>query len=482
MLTPISAPWCLRFNDATIEVRVLLRVAGVPLPSKGWTQPPEMRWPGIRPPGIADAPCLLRWTPAEGVATRDIGPRLRATPLGDDIAVGSFTIENYAGRGGTYVIECEGWRSARFALVADPKPGQSWRFLIASDHQIRPGALLSIWAASRLALRRPFNAILFPGDMAQFPDDPAGWAGNPQGLSFIDSMSARAELVWVSDTVAARPARSPGLPLLSTTPIIACPGNHEVSSNIAGNIAGNIAATAAERFSGVQPDSWNIDTFAAMFLPWQDGGEPGWYAATVGPLRIAALFISRYWVPGDHLARTGPCYEPPGRFIFAPFTPGSPQYAWLNDWAAASDRARLGVVLLHDAPFAQGHNALPLFGEPVEYRTHLVVEHLAPLFEKSAVLVLAGHNHAVNHHVVRGVHYFESSQFAFPLSPARWLPDGRVAPEPLGHPSRCFFAEEGRTFFSIMEVTPGSERAAGQVVTYRVFPNRLFEEAYRFDL
>jgi hypothetical protein len=479
MIGPLSSPWILRMAPGAVEVRLLVHLGRGARSSEcpaGET-------------GLADDELGLHWeareTNADGTLRRAL---LQPTRLGADIALAAFRVGDYAGTGARYRISCGRQHSPWISIPADPCPGETWRFLILSDHQLKPGSLVTAKAVARTAGQRPFHGLLFPGDLVDVPDDAASWFGRPDGLSFFDSLAAPATELF-RDTPEPREVAA-GLPLLSATPIFVCPGNHEISFPEAVN--------AKERVGGVAPGGWDIRTFSQLFRP--AASRPGWYAAAVGPLDLLSLFVCRRWVPGVHETRGGPCYEHPGRFIFEPIHPGSPQYEWLagrvgSEGGSASllnrgaepDHAWQGclplrVALLHHPPFAQGCNALPLFGKPVEYKENLIATHLVPLLERWADLVLSGHNHAVNHHRIDGVHYFESSHMASAFRPARQLSDGRPAAEPLGHPALFFASEEGFTFFSTLEVTAEGAGRSVWVRTYRVHSSGVSEEEYAFEV
>jgi hypothetical protein len=173
----------------------------------------------------------------------------------------------------------------------------------------------------------------------------------------------------------------------------------------------------------------------------------------------------------------------PGRFIFEPITPGSAQFAWLRAQVAADDagrEARLRLVLCHHPPYAQGTNAVPLFGEPLGYRSHQIHEHLVPRIRGWADLVLSGHNHALNHHHVDGVHYLESSHMGPGKPPYATDADGLPAREPLGH-AACFYTGDAEaTYFSVLEAIRGGRRLKARVSCYRVSGRSPLEETYGF--
>ncbi|MCK4412378.1 MAG: metallophosphoesterase [Candidatus Eisenbacteria sp.] len=493
-LEPLTVPWVIQPHAEECEIRLLVSCSTAVAP---------------------EAPVLL-WQD-EGSAERAgcCSMRLSSTPLGPAIRRASASMSLTAGpgaQGGSrlrYRVRC-GELGTPWILLQRPQedPG-TWRFLLLSDHQLQPGVLRTLTAIRRQAAGGAFNGLLFAGDLTHIPDRLESWAGDAQGRGFFDSLGAPVAHLFLPESKTCEARAPTGWPLISTLPCVACPGNHEVSSGPAG---GSVPVTAEERFRGVTPGNWTIATFAALFLPDDSGaswrrntpaearapgktgpmdrpgstdkpgstgktGPPektetperagrvrGWYRTRIGPVDVISLFAARRWVRGDHDTRTGPCYEPPGRFTFASVQPGAPQYEWLRGQIEAesvgepdrrwiTERARpLRIVLAHHPPFAQGYNARPPFGDPIDYAGDHLVTHLVPLFEQWADLVIGGHNHAVNHHHIRGVHYFESSHMGAGFPPACFLPDGRVAPEPHGHPSLFFASESDHTFYSVLEV------------------------------
>jgi hypothetical protein len=467
MTEPLTAPWLLRFRDARLEVRLLV-------------QDPQ------------EAGLTLTWRGQGSRAERRHGPRsITPTRLGDGVALVRFVVADRPGSGGRYRIDCGDYGSLWIRTATDPSPGEPWRFLVFSDHQNHPAAALTLRAVARQARQEALHGLLFAGDAASIPDDPATWYGAADGTSFLDSLAAPVARVFAKRGVKGAPdsagaQRAPsGWPLLSTLPIFVCAGNHDISSSS--------GATASARFANISPEDWDIATFQALFLPTRSdtpevtgtdpAAPPGCYAAQMGPLEILALLVARRWVPGDPVTRTGPCFEPPGRFIFQSIAPGSPQLEWLR---AQVSRPRspgaLRVLLLHHPPYAQGWNCLPLFDHPPGYATHLIARYLVPIIRPWADLVISGHNHAVNHHLIDGVHYFESSHVGAG-KPARFhQADGSPAPEPLGHPGLFFAGEEEATYFAVLEVTAGEPRARGRMRALRVQTGGWGEVVYSFDL
>jgi hypothetical protein len=234
---------------------------------------------------------------------------------------------------------------------------------------------------------------------------------------------------------------------------------------------------------GARQDDWSLRAYAHLFpLPELPAatqrlranrlgpgvGPADYYAVRVGDVWVGSLFVTRWYAKGDHDARTGPTYEMPGRWIFEQVTRGSIEYEWLRGALAseACRTARVRIVQLHHGIYSQGHSAVPPFGIPPDYEEDLLVRDLVPLLREGKVdLVLNGHNHVVNHRIVDGIHYVESSHSGNTYKPYARMPDGSWAPEPHGHPSRVLISEPGVGFFSLLE-TAGS----GRMLTYRVDP------------
>lgn len=439
-MVPLSAPWLLRWSDDEGEVRWLARSAGADAaPADGV----RLLW---RCRGGVESELPARWIP---------------TRLGEGVRCAAFALRGLSA-GGSYRMRCAGLSTPWIEVAVDPISG-SWRFLLLSDHQQMPGVRGTLRAIEELRARAPVHGVLFAGDLVAVPDDLDCWCGAANGLAFLDTLAAPAAALF-APAGDDRAARGPG-PLLSSVPLWACPGNHEVSCR-------RLDLPPLERFLSVEPRNWDIETFAALCLPV---GSPGWYRARVGPLEIASLFVARRYARGDHRERSGPCYEPPGRFLFESPARGSRQHRWMGRLVAGETGAagggahrdvkrgpaRLQVTLLHHPPFSQGHDALPLFGEPVEYRENLIARDLVPLLAARGGLVLCGHNHIVNHHRVDGVDYLESSHMAGCFPAFGYDAEGRPLPEPLGHPASYFAAEEAATFFSILEVPDPAAEANG---------------------
>lgn len=377
-----------------------------------------------------------------------------AVPSWADVHVARFLVEQEPA-----------WKS--FAVVMDgrdapdsPVPdvhhkASGHRFLILSDLQLLPRVGPTLDAVRGLVAGATCDAVLFPGDFVEAPERKDDWWGDPRGGAFFDQMS---------------PAGGPGL--ISSTLFVPCIGNHELSAAR--------GSTPAEKLNNVRPDDWNLRVYSRLFglplLPPETQksrqknigsgvGPSDYFSVRLGDVWIGSLFVTRAYVKGDHEKREGPAYEWPGRFIFEPVTRESLQYEWLRgELDLPSCRsARVRILLMHHGIFSQGHSSVIPFGTPPDYREDYLVRDLVPLLREGGVhIVFNGHNHIVNHRVVDGIHFVESSHIGTTYKPYRMLPDGEWAPEPRGHPSRLLIHEPGAGFFSVLE-TEGE----GRLVTYR---------------
>ncbi|MBD3334592.1 MAG: hypothetical protein GF355_03665 [Candidatus Eisenbacteria bacterium] len=358
---------------------------------------------------------------------------------------------------------CVNGKSAR--VVRIPRPARrtaedstSPRFLVCSDLQMLPLVPRTVGAARKLHDDEPFDAMLFAGDLVECPERRTDWWGDAGGRSFFDLLS---------------PAAGDGI--LGASLLLPCPGNHDVSAHR--------GRTPEERLDNVMPDDWQLRVYEHLFrLPELPAhlqrarrerfgagvGSGDYYSYRIGDTWVAALFATRRYAKGDHAQRTGPAYEWPGRFIYEPITRGSLQYEWLRRRLAAPAcrTARVRIVLLHHGIYSQGHGSAIPFGHPLAYEENLLVRDLAPLLREAGVhVVINGHNHIVNHHIVDGVHYLESSHAGVTYRPYRQSPDGSWAREPFDHPSRLLIHDPGEGYVSVLDT-----RGPGRLLVYRASP------------
>jgi hypothetical protein len=119
---------------------------------------------------------------------------------------------------------------------------------------------------------------------------------------------------------------------------------------------------------------------------------------------------------------------------------------------------------MHHGIYSQGHSAVLPFGPPPAYADDHLLRDLVPLLRKGGVhLVVNGHNHVVNHRIVDGIHYVESSHGGTTFEPYARGQDGSWAREPHGHPSRLLIHEPGVGYLSVLETC-----GPGRLTTYRV--------------
>lgn len=358
--------------------------------------------------------------------------------------------------GSRYRLSGDGWTMPVLDVPRARQRSTGQRFLILSDLQLLPLVGETLRAAAGLHRERAFDAILFPGDMVEAPERKEDWWGDASGRAFFDLLG-----------------RPDGTGILPTALLLPCPGNHDVSASR--------GSTPSEKLNNVQPGDWNLRVYSHLFalpgLPKETVearrrtvgrgvGLSDYYADHLGDVWVGSLFVTRAYFKGDHEKRTGGAYEWPGRFIFEPVTKGSVQYEWLRrELSSESCRsARVKIVLLHHGIFSQGHSAVLPFGVPTEYEEDFLFRDLFPLLRDAGVnIVFNGHNHVVNHHVVDGIHFVESSHIGTTYGPYAQMPDGTYATEPHGNPSRLFITEPGNRYFSILETAE-----SGRLVTYSV--------------
>lgn len=400
----ISGPWLVRYGPDEAEVRVLVSGDGTGV---------QLQCDGYRAQSMAMT------------ALPRLGPR---------VAVARGVLPASAFLGGRYAIRTAQGQSAWVPIQPDPRPGEPWRFLVLSDHHGHPAARRTLDA-----IDGDCHGILFAGDAGQDPDRLETWVGKADGAAFIDTMSGPVRDFTAAGEIKAGP--------MAHAPILATPGNHDVA------------------VTRLDPPTWDVETYTALFAPTDSAAPPGCFAAQIGPLNFLSLLVARRFVPGDHERRTGPCYTMPGRFIFQP-----PEE--LARWVAGQERrpGQWHAALLHHSPYSQGHNAHPPFGPPPEYRESLLIRELLPVLEPWADLVVSGHNHAVQHHRVGGTHFLEASQMAFAL-PAS--PMGSDSPS-----ARIFAADPAVTCFAWLEIGSSGARVGVRCVD----AEGACAEIYRFDL
>jgi hypothetical protein len=393
---------------------------------------------------------------SDGTGERLLTPgRVVRSPAWPDVWVARFMVEPQS-EGTRYRIFGDGWDTPPLHVPRSRRKLTGLRFLILSDLQLLPLISETLSAATALHEKSAFDGLLYPGDMVEAPERREDWWGDSSGRSFFDLLG-----------------RNDGAGILPTTLFLPCPGNHDISAAR--------GATPHDKLNNVQPDDWNLRIYNHLLglpeLPEEVletrrrkiGGGVGpsdYYSLRLGDIWIGSLFVTRAYFKGDHETRTGAAYEWPGRFIFEPITEGSVQHEWLRRELSSDEcrSARLRVVLLHHGIFTQGHSAVLPFGIPTEYEVDFLYRDLFPLLRDGNVnIVLNGHNHVVNHHVIEGIHFVESSHIGATYGPYARMPDGAYATEPHGHPSRLFITEPGSRYFSVLETAE-----SGRLVTYAV--------------
>jgi len=255
-------------------------------------------------------------------------------------------------------------------------PGTPFNFLECSDEQLKD----EVPATLREMAKYEADLILFPGDLINTVDVGSEWVG---GDAKTDTLG-----FW-------RAFQAPGVELVQNMPIYPSPGNHDfdykdnVKDTPLYGIAGDDMATYCQMFRPLYPDQ-----------EYQPGGKH-WYSFDYGDVHFVSLSVLRWWV--SNIA------EAPGRYIFDPMVKGSPQYQWLENDLATTDKPYI-IVIHHHPIFGTGSNIVPPFGDPVDYAEDYIHRDLVPLYEKYGVsIVFSGHDHTLEHYFVRGVHYGQFS-------------------------------------------------------------------------
>ena len=268
--------------------------------------------------------------------------------------------------------------STAYTFKTAVPPGTPFNFIEISDLQMKDECP----ATAREMAKLEADLILFPGDLLNNADIGSEWFGGDEK----------------SDTLAFwRVLQQRDAGLAQNMPIYPAPGNHEwdyqdnVKDTPTYGIAGDDLATYTQMFRSLYPDQEH-----------QPGGKH-WYSFDYGDVHFVSLSVARWWV-GDVAVE-------PGRYIWDPVGEGSPQYEWLEEDLAATDKPFI-VLMQHFPAFGTGSNVVPPFGDPTDYSEDYIHQALIPLYEKYGVsMVFYGHDHTLEHYYVRGIHYSQNASF-----------------------------------------------------------------------
>lgn len=328
-----------------------------------------------------------------------------------------------------------------YTLTAAPKPTQPLKILLTSDHQSKPMVAANIQkAVETVGL---FDAVFHAGDLVELPDGHGDWFSDPKGFFPVLQGKAHNPLQGIYYQ---------GAPVLQNTPIFTAIGNHEVIGRY--SLTTSLRAQfndpyPRQPFAG-NPDkamkdkTFNTDSYEEVFsLPKNPEGNSTYYATTVGEVRLIVLYATRIWRPGTGDPKLKSKYHESikdlendskwgyGDFIFEPIQKGSAQYEWLAKELQSDEykKAKLHVVMLHNALHTLGENAVPPFTDPVQTiqrdqhgritkvdysypkKDDYLIRDIEPLLEQYGVdLVFCGHSHVWNRfQSSQGMHFLETS-------------------------------------------------------------------------
>lgn len=250
-----------------------------------------------------------------------------------------------------YRVSSGGTTSADAVFRTAPAGPEPFRFVVYGDSRAALGGFVGAHAAvvRSILARSPAEIVLHTGD---FTDNGAlcrGWEEHHG---------------WDKEFF------GPAAALLRTAPIAAVPGNHDYYAS---------------------PEPHLIVDPPRLFQVYFDPGERGttWRSFTYGCVDFILLDSNANRKAGD-------------------ISPGSPQYAWLEQ-ELGKPSERWKVVLLHFPPFSSRDSNGP---------KRAVREYLVPLFERYRVpLVFAGHDHFYERSFKDGVTYVMTGGGGEPLYP-----------------------------------------------------------------
>ena len=362
--------------------------------------------------------------------------------------------------------------SDRYSLAPLPPPDQPLKLLLTSDHQLKPMVAANLQkVAETVGSIAAIDGILMAGDLVNVADRASEWFDDSRGGAFFPALQGRAKVELAGRVYT-------GAPLLQSVPLFPALGNHEVMGrrsgpiaqpslnhqfadaiprSIALDLAQNSLTSAYDAFSpsptDFQSPSWladrsfNWQTLQEIFTwpanPRPTDSHPGYYALSLGNLRLVVLYATTIWRPwgvsanvrGRYREKTEDLPYPDrwgyGQHIFEPIGPGSEQYQWLQRELAspAFQNATYRVVMFHHPVHTLGDNVVPAYTDPVQvlerdaegnltavrYEYPLEQDYLnrdlAPLLEAAgADLVLNGHSHLWNRFTSPGgLHFLETS-------------------------------------------------------------------------
>ena len=286
-------------------------------------------------------------------------------------------------------------RSGEYELQPLPAVGQTTRFLLTSDLQLKKMAGANYQqVAERFG---PIDGVLFAGDLINVPNRASEWfdSAGANAPSFFASLQGQLNK-WQPT------AQYPGGELLQNAWLFPIIGNHEVMGrNLpeSGNLNArfndsqprwyaeiayekqkaevNPSNDAAVREQWIADHSYETVSYEEMFtLPEGPDGER-YYAQRIGDTFLIALDGNRIWrswspnIKGKFTEALADMNKPEnwgfGDHHFWPFGAGSTQHDWLKTVLASDDfkSAKYKVVMVHQSIFGLGDNATPVMAQNV---------------------------------------------------------------------------------------------------------------------
>jgi Calcineurin-like phosphoesterase len=344
-----------------------------------------------------------------------------------------------------------------FSLAASPSPGQPFKLLLTSDHQLKPMTAANLQKVVETV--GAIDGVLFAGDLVNVPDRASEWFDDARGGAFFPALQGRAQSVLERN---GRKTTYTGGALIQSAPLFPAIGNHEVmgralpTTDLDQQFNDPVPLAAAQSAAPphlaadpldpnwLKDHAFNTDTYEEMFtVPGSSPGGKKYYATTFGDLRLVVLYATTIWrspspdadVRGRYQERSRDLQDPTqwghGHLIFEPIAPGSPQFTWLQQELHSPEfqQAKYKVVMFHHPPHSLGINSVPAYTDPVQTierdaagaiaairytypkSADYLIRDVVPLLEQAGTqLVFYGHSHLWNRFISpTGMHFLETS-------------------------------------------------------------------------
>lgn len=318
--------------------------------------------------------------------------------------------------------------SAVYRLQANPQPGTPLKILLTSDVQTMPMCAANFEKVYETV--GAVDAVWANGDMVNVADRAYDWFYDENAIFKVLQGTSNRE---INGKV------YHGAPILQNAPIYASIGNHEVMGRF------HNETSLDAQFNDPVPKEYDANGFNTISweevynLPKNEEGHQRYYAQTIGDVRLIVLEIANIW-RAPAVGKRGRYSEAPGaskeeygfgQFIFEAITPGSRQYAFLQQELEKEEfrNAKYKVVMCHWQHHSLGGNQVPAYTDPeasvvkdpitgldmVIYDYPMEKDHILnyvePLLHKAGVkLFFNGHSHLWNRFCTpKGMHILETS-------------------------------------------------------------------------